>query len=537
MVFSQPALAMLGLLGLLFSYSAVVAENLGSPPIGNHGAAELLDESSLLPIASTDALKNSNHSQEQGRSYGAFSISKGLIVKPAKTGIDRQEYPVPPVNYRPRLPPLGTYSVPGVCQSVHDERAPQVTLEDGETLQAAYKRLKAIDPKSGGIINVPWNVKINQCDNLRVGRRWIMSGGVTIRGILGPNGEQPHFYCRREERQGTIPKKHGRGKFLQFTEARGKDGAKKAANQQVVIENLHIDGYNTAISPPRSGRFIIRNNYIHHQLSNAIVMSDLDEPWQFTIEICGNEVAHAGRGNSEHGFYIHRGLHPESSVDVVLVDNLIHSTPFSSGFKSIANKHTIKGNRFYQSLDTDPNYEKQYSSMLIDVPACAENVIEGNEFHAHKPKADSFGDILIGIRNRKSIRGCDRPPYDSEKFNDPGYWASLKGEKIFRTIIRDNKFRAGSGAYDKKLYAVTAMGTFPNKPLRTFGPAVLLEPPPGWYERSRVYVSNNEYWGFAEDRLYRESPPSHCEKPKCGRAPSRKPDGDLIEVGGGERVR
>jgi hypothetical protein len=106
---------------------------------------------------------------------------------------------------------------------------------------------------------------------------------------------------------------------------------------------------------------------------------------------------------------------------------------------------------------------------------------------------------------------------------------------MFPTVIKGNSFTAGPD-FGARLYAITAMGTFPNEELRGFGPAKLLEPPPGWYERSRVYVSDNSYAGFTEGHLYRSLPPGHCRLEKCGPPPSRQPDSDLIEIGDGERI-
>jgi hypothetical protein len=339
-----------------------------------------------------------------------------------------------------------------------------------------------------------------------------------------------------KKRQGTIPKKATKGQFLGVASA--------ASDKSLLVENLHIDGYKTAISLPVKGKVVVRNNYIHHQYSNGLVYGNFKGAnIRLQLEVCGNEIAHAGKGNAEHGLYLHRALHPTSSADVTFLDNVCHSTPYSSCYKSIANKNTLVNNRFHHSLDTDLSFKKQYSSMLVDIAACAENLIERNQFHGHKAFPNSHGEEMVAIRNRKKpLKGCDRPPYGSDDFNNPDYWASLKGAKIFPTTIRDNLFRArpenASGEdYGDRLHAITMMGTFPNEPLRTFGPARLLEPGPYWYERSRVYASGNRYVGFSDlDHIYRSMPPRHCRAEGCGKPPSRQPDSDLIEVGLEEKI-
>ena len=516
----------LGSLLLLSGVQAEEAKSVVDDASGNLPSANALLSATTKLALDDDPVAATSKKQRRARKEEHAKRQKKAVQ-------ERREYPVPPVTYQPSLPPVGKYSVAGICEPIHESTAPSITLNDGESLASAYARLQSASNNQGGVINIPWNVRLNQCDSLRVARKRIMSGGVTIRGLPGPNGEQPRFYCRTEKRDGTVPHSEVAGRFMSFGDTR-KDGKGSPANQRVLVENLHVDGYKTAFNLPKSGHIILRNNYVHHQFGNAVVYSNLEWPARLTLEICGNEVAHAGYGNALHGFYLHRGLHPESSAEIALVDNLCHSTPYSSCFKSIANKHVVKGNRFYQSLDTDPSYEKRYSSMLLDIAACADNLIEDNEFHGHKPEANKFGDILIGIRNRKKIvKGCDRPPYDSSQFNDPDYWSSLGGAKVFPTIIKRNSFTAGPD-FGERLFAITAMGTFPNEELRGFGPAKLLEPPPGWYERSRVYVSENTYTGFAADHLYRSLPPGHCSVEKCGPPPAREPDSDLIEVGKGE---
>lgn len=433
-------------------------------------------------------------------------------------------YPVPSVAYRPQLPPLGKYSIAGVCESIHGPDAPRVVLGDREPLQQAYERLRELSVNRGGVIEIPWDTELIQCDDMRTGRNKRVDS-LTVRGIPGPNGELPRFYCRRDQRQGTIPKK---GRV---------EAAFRFSVNTVLIENIHIDGYQGSLKLPRIGKVVVRNNYMHHALSNGLVFSNTDDPGRLNLEICGNEISHSGRGNAEHGLYLHRNISGSGSAEVTFVDNLCHSTPYSSCYKSIANKNIIVNNRFYQSLDTDDSYTKQYSSMLVDISSCAENLIEGNVFHGHKPEATSFGDILIGIRNRKRVvRGCDQPDYDSKEFWDPHYWKSLNGKVVFPTYIKNNTFYAGP-EFGDRLYAITAFGTYPNVPLRSFGPARLLPAPDEWYERSRVIVSGNTYIGISRDKAYRSMPPSHCSRPECGPPPARLPDRDLIEVGPGEIFR
>ena len=87
-------------------------------------------------------------------------------------------------------------------------------------MDSAYERLAVASNDRGGIINVPWYADTVQCDKLWARNRRVMETGVTIRGLAGPGGQQPRFYCRRDVRDGTIPKEH-KASFLSIGAAPG----------------------------------------------------------------------------------------------------------------------------------------------------------------------------------------------------------------------------------------------------------------------------------------------------------------------------
>ena len=318
--------------------------------------------------------------------------------------LGKPECPRPNVSYRPDFPKLGDYSVPGVCQSIHDPATvASVTLEQGELLNEAYARLKSRpDSMKGGIIYIPWNVRIQECDKLGIKKKQALTGGVTLSGVLGPNGEMPRMYCRSVKRDGTIPRKAGVSRALSFDKFPG--------GGRVLVENMHIDGYSTALYPMVSF-FVARNNYIHHQLDNGISYSDLKldkHPWNLLHEYCGNEVSHAGRGNFRHGFYQHRHKSNEFTATQYLVDNVIHSMQSSSAYKSTAEYNYLYKNRVYTSLATDPSFKKRSSTLLLDIAQCGWAEIRGNQFFGDNP-APGGGVDMIAFRNRRGILGCVLP--------------------------------------------------------------------------------------------------------------------------------
>ena len=412
-----------------------------------------------------------------------------------------------PMRYRPKFPELGKYSINKACRVDIDESWAQVTLHENgpETLKDAFTRLRAKSTRNG-ILNLRWDAPPAICDSLFGGRNTVFGGTLVIRGIPGPHGEQPRLYCRSDKRDGNLPHKSlaQRGVVFQV-----------AGTTLTLIENLHIDGYKKAVVMPQVGRTVIRNNYLHHQVSNALSSSNVSTPGRkVEYEFCANEVSLGGDSNGEHNFYIHRGITPTTEVHALWVDNFVHSASSSSAVKSIANRNAFYGNRISKQVDTDPSFKPRSSQFLIDIPGCSDNIIEGNWLEGPKLEANSGGQDLIGIRNRKTeVNGCDRPEYGSAQWNDPAYWASLKGEPPFKTVIRNNIFRTrpegfSGKAHDDKLIAIHDWGTWPN-----FGPGfgarILKEVPKGYFEQHVTLVEGNTYVGPFR-QLYASDVADHC---------------------------
>ena len=445
----------------------------------------------------------------------------------------------PVVSYRPAFSPLGEYSKPDACQPVIDESWPQVTLHENgeETLWAAYERLRAKGTASG-ILNVRWDAPPKSCDTLIFVKNKGMSENFVIRGIAGPNGEQPRFYCRTSLRDGNIPYADTAAPALTV-----------GGGRQTVVENLHIDGYRGAMILSMRGHVIVRNNYFHHQMGNTISSSNIStENSSVKLEFCGNEMSHGGWDNAKHIFYVHRGLPESSSVDATWVDNFIHSAGSSNGIKSIANTNTIVNNRLSKQVDTDPSFTRRSSQFVIDVATCSQNLIEGNLIEGPKLELNRGGKDLIGLTNRKTeVNGCDRPKYGSAQWNDPAYWESLKGVPPFKTVIRNNTFRTRPAefrgtAYDNKLVAVADNGSWPVEG-PGFGPNILRNVPPGYFEQHVAEMEGNTYIGpFLQ--LYNSYNMVHCKPGTevkgwgiCPPAPVPGPTkgANFFDVRGGEK--
>lgn len=480
--------------------------------------------------------------------------------------------PVPTLSYTPSYPTIGEYSVDGVCAAIHDHSATVVTLGKGERLASAVERLKSSSP-AGGVIAIPWDSP-TQCDSLRLHKTYF-SGGITLRGISGPNGQQPRFYCRssdpRRKLGGTIPRDQVPRSFLSVSGSN---------HHTVLIENIHVDGYKGAIKFANKGTNVIRNSWFHHGGHNGISSGNTGGPSKnpykgieqrnrFSLEMCGSEISHYGQANHTHNFYMHRGLggggeNPDwmamgaydSWSEVTLVDNLCHSPGWASCFKSIANKNNIYNNKFYSELVTDPSFigKGKQAQMLIDIPSCSHNIITGNELHNFKPTKRAGGSAIIGFRGRRTaMRGCEVPlvwtPYKNKsspipqaRFPDSpihteAWWKEQKGKIVFPTVLSNNKITV-SGEFAHRQSAIHIWGTYwlyegPKK-VNCF-----LETPTNWYERSRLYASDNTYIGFKDKAsIYVVKARRHNEK--CLNQPAPKgpgPSADLFEIGEGEIYR
>lgn len=454
-------------------------------------------------------------------------------------------------NFTPTFPPLGQYSVAGICQSIHPETVAQVTMKNGELFEDAYKRLFAIaDHDEGGILNVPHSVRIANCDRLYIVGKEYMEGGLTVRGIKGPNGEMPRMYCRHTGMDGgTVPTTADTGVAWSSTY---KSTAPYFGTTwyTFLMENFEVDGYAPWVSM-WAKKVVLRNNWFHHTRENGIHMPRNKDNYDFatdmTLEVCGNHISHGGQGNTRHNFYLHRneetgGTGPDRVVAVAeeentgptyqpiykniawIVDNVIHNSG-GSAIKSTAQENHIIGNTIYADFPTDPQWKPKPTTMLIDLISCAQNEIKNNDLHDNDPEARGWGDSTINFRLRKGeVVGCDAPmaytramwdhsaSQEQDKMTGSPFWADAYWDdliaqgrpKLFKSVVEGNTIRnIGAGAIKHR--AIRTWGTYPVNVTRSFSPACWYESHPKWYERMHVYSDKNTYIGFAFDKIVMDS--------------------------------
>ena len=390
----------------------------------------------------------------------------------------------------------GAFSLQGCFREVHGPGAMTVTLGEGGvgTLEQAIAALRP----DGGVILVPPGTYENQ--NFRLGKN---SMSVTLRGIIGPDGQRPRFLFKGPKPAGV---------FMSFGVSPWANYRERIAappnRDQAFVENLEIGGYGAALSIGNCARFVLKNCIVHDSPNNLIGSANLSGDQQCSLEFYGNEIYHGGQGNTKHNFYLHRG-HDGAFVRVVFINNYCHSARGSSCLKSLGNEHIILGNLF-ESVSTDePDKDRYSSTLLVDVPAASDNLIAYNTF---RYRGESASRSAIGIRRRASIYGCDRPPYLSKEFHSRNFWQTVASHGIdcdlpnpkavanpflIHTFIYDNTFHY-VGDEVKRAPAVITWGTVPVTALVSFGPRLPLYRPEGWLERSRLWLANNRYRHVAE---------------------------------------
>lgn len=498
---------------------------------------------------------------------------------------DGEIHPEVDVTYQPEFPALGVYSLPDVCGPQHDASSPTVILGDGlpnnrEALADAVKRLETLSNGQGGIIQVPWDADTIQCDYYQYTNNDDQPNGVmpiTLSGVLGPNGEQPRFYCRNESEGGTIPTT-GRT----FFDASLGVAKPNPRVRHIVMENIHVDGYNGWVNLPNAGSVVLRNNYLHSSVSDGIkgvgIQRDQNAGFGGTFQMCGNEMSHAGYGNLHHCLYMAGNENFLTGTDmglyVTFVDNFVHSCNGNSGYKSTIRNQIIANNRFKNThtddpatevLEGEPTLPVETTGYLVDVIACADsNEIYGNYFYKFLQEGEN---VLAPVtsRNRRQLYGCNEPysymvnpdvdpnvaaedtiipdPDGADTFWNPDWWNGLGGNPDLSYSVHDNIFVYEGDQVNEK-QAIGSYGTYPNKrwPNTSAGQYTCLLAPPywdgvaQWFERSEMLLENNMYRGFDPTEYYLTIPPDHSGESVCG-YPLPQPDlrdYDAISVVGTE---
>jgi hypothetical protein len=327
-------------------------------------------------------------------------------------------------------------------------------------------------------------------------------GNLLITGRLGPNGERPRITSPT-----TINPNNGistKDNFLTFN---------PRAPRTMVIENLEIYDTGGAITASNYGGMILRNVFINGTTGgNGIIAAppygQYDGQWSSWFELYNSEVARAGSGNTKHNIYLSR-------LDRVVIDGLYSHSARNSHTLKIVARDVIVRNSVLLTTDKAVNNlspgDEFLSTTLLDIAACANSTIANNQFvgvgvlgnERSQPGWGASTQVMIDLKRRRDLTGCDEPPYGSATFNDPTYWANAaaggydkSNPYLFQHLIHDNTF-INMGA--REIGVVWNNGTGPWDPgaQYQFNPTAApdLPVPPGWFERAVAWLDNNDAHG------------------------------------------
>lgn len=327
-------------------------------------------------------------------------------------------------------------------------------------------------------------------------------GNILITGRLGPNGERPRINTPTvvNPNNGRVSKED----FLVFA---------PRADNVMAVQNLEIEGARSALIFKNFGGAIVRNVFINGTTGgNGVVATETygehAGDWESWVDIEDSEVAHAGSGNTRHNIYLTR-------LDRVYIDGLYsHSANNSHALKLVARDVTVRNSVLMTSdkafADVTPD-DLYLSTTLLDMAACANSVIENKQFVGFNILANERNvgggaastQVMIDLKRRRLITGCDDPPYDSAEFNDPQFWAdaaaggySQSNPYLLQHMIRNNTF-INTGTREIGVVWNNGTGSWDPGKQYTFRPlaAPNLPVPNGWFEHAVAWLDNNNAYG------------------------------------------
>ena len=406
-------------------------------------------------------------------------------------------------------------------QSQESAAQTTVTVGPGQDHENCLDAVKTLT-STGGIIEIYWKPEAYDTRCGAVGKQ----GHVIVRGIAGPNGELPLFRPVRHDRDGNVLFDSSgqplRETWLSFIFPR------RAPNPSatLLVENIRVERVPVGINARNFGRLVLRNFHLTDCTNNGIWISkpppeQFDDmgnhvldgvPYNMVFEMYGGSVTRCGGGNTRHNFYVYG--------DRIVLDGVTSSAANNSEtFKSNGRHVEIRNSTFATTLKENFGPEEfSLASTLVVLNACGSSVIENNKFILWPVLAKdrlrggwgSVGKHAISYRARRSIKGCDLPPYDSVVFWSDRFWSGIEvagllnpqNPELFHHILRGNVFEA-RGPNVNRAVAVEIYGTVPQEAIRQFGASRLLQRPDGWFERTRIWSSHNDLGELSVEHIYR----------------------------------
>lgn len=227
---------------------------------------------------------------------------------------------------------------------------------------------------------------------------------------------------------------------------------------------------------------------------------DAAQDYPFTFYLWDSTLSQLGsRGNTRHALYIHGRPHGS-----IWINNIrAYGSKGCSIIKSTCVNNYV-GNSYLSTVQDEQNISVGLkSSILVDIPADSDTVVEDNEFVLYRGPASSIAGELgldsggICWRPRREFHASDRPVYLSPEWRDQTFWTDRATP--FLKKLRRNKFRLLTTPDSRPTVAWNAQGTHPRRAKNEFGKSIiegLAECYHVWWERDWTEDDHNTYEGF-----------------------------------------
>jgi hypothetical protein len=411
----------------------------------------------------------------------------------------------PPVVVDPP-PPVATTSptscaeVIGWCAELSDTTDPMAWPDLLQKYYLESRRAPAtilVHPGKYSPAAGPWMGKLN---------------GLSIIGILGPNGQRPHisglagkhsaFFYVKPESTGTY-----RLENLEISHYAGncfKAGSWKIADTKQRIE--------------------IHNVWIHHCGGKA-VMIGYERPETGIDDVFIATDSDFSHSSQTHVLYIDRVKYAEfrrvrawspgsrhvlkcEAQTCIVTDGEFSNARLDGGLDRKTEWPSKGGENGGRYLGSNP----------VDFAACSKVIFARNKVLKTYLHGGNFGGAYGAVRNiRKAISGCDMPvEYGIDAQFPPNYWQEIAaggtgGENValhpFSGFWSHNRFEfvAFDGMQTSGLRAILNMSTIPSEaeqPGSSRAKPVPAWLPEGWIERSREHSVNNCLIGIPRSQAF-----------------------------------
>ena len=316
--------------------------------------------------------------------------------------------------------------------------------------------------------------------------------------------------------------------------------------QYVYVKNVELDGFSLTERNHTSHPTIVVNRvFLHDHTGSGLVFGDDGNTTATTHRfwLVNSELARMGQGNAYHNIYCHgRGA-------TYLHANNIRSyaSNGSSNFKATTRNITVH-NAYFGTLDDWANPSTAtWSGPHCDHMAAGEHIYYNNHFKLARSTTlggTSYGGIFL--RARRSLTGCDEPPYGSTQFLDPAFWQQVSAKPMtdpqnphsFRHYMAFNDFEwVVVDTDNKEGPAFSDAGTYPREaPYQFANCSKFLSVPSGWVERSVSFFLNNDFSSFSADNQLFDPDQVECQDASSeAGAQYPPPTRHVVEVGGNDK--